>query len=98
MATTEPASPPSVRREFTVRAVAAGCALGAVLAAGNVYTSLKTGFIDGMSIPAVLLAFMIFSGARRFGGGHFGVRSAEPGRYQHARGARPGGPAQRRRL
>ena len=73
MATTEPASPPSVRRELTVRALAAGCALGALLAAGNVYTALKTGFIDGMSIPAALLAFMIFSGARRFGGGPFGV-------------------------
>ena len=73
MATTEAPSPPSVRRELTVRALAAGCALGALLAAGNVYTALKTGFIDGMSIPAALLAFMIFSGARRFGGGPFGV-------------------------
>src|SRR4051812_33351121 len=73
MATTEPAAPPSVRRELTVRALAAGCGLGALLAAGNVYTALKTGFIDGMSIPAALLAFMIFSGARRFGARPFGV-------------------------
>jgi OPT family oligopeptide transporter len=73
MATTEPASPPTIRRELTVRALAAGCVLGAILAAGNVYTALKTGFIDGLSIPAALLAFMIFSSARRFGGGSFGV-------------------------
>jgi uncharacterized oligopeptide transporter (OPT) family protein len=73
MATIEPASAPPVRRELTVRALAAGCVLGAFLAAGNVYTALKTGFIDGLSIPAALLAFMIFSGARRFGGGSYGV-------------------------
>jgi uncharacterized oligopeptide transporter (OPT) family protein len=73
MATTEPASPPTVRRELTVRALAAGCALGALLAAGNVYTALKTGFIDGGAIPAALLAFMLFSVSRRFGSGPFGV-------------------------
>jgi uncharacterized oligopeptide transporter (OPT) family protein len=68
MATTEPASHPPVRRELTVRALAAGCALGALLAAGNVYTALKTGFIDGGAIAAALLAFMVFSGARRVRG------------------------------
>jgi putative OPT family oligopeptide transporter len=73
MVTTEPASPPPVRRELTVRALAAGCVLGAVLGAGNVYTALKTGFIDGGAITAALVAFMFFSAIRRFGSRHFGV-------------------------
>lgn len=73
MATTEPLFAPPVRREATVRALVMGCAIGAVLAAGNVYISLKTGFIDGNAITAALLAFMLFSGARRFGVRSFGV-------------------------
>jgi uncharacterized oligopeptide transporter (OPT) family protein len=73
MATGEPASPPPVRRELTLRALAAGCVLGAVLAAGNVYTALKTGFIDGGAITAALFAFMFFAGVRRVGSRHFGV-------------------------
>ncbi|HTU61354.1 MAG TPA: hypothetical protein VMF89_23025, partial [Polyangiales bacterium] len=36
--------------ELTFRALGAGVALGAVLAAANVYTALKTGYIDGGSI------------------------------------------------
>src|SRR5689334_8170364 len=73
MATTVPLSAPPGRREATLRALITGCAIGAVLAAGNVYTSLKTGFIDGNAITAALIAFMLFAGARRFGARSFGV-------------------------
>jgi uncharacterized oligopeptide transporter (OPT) family protein len=73
MATTEPLSAPPARREATVRALAAGCVLGALLAAGNVYMALKAGFIDGGAITAALVAFVFFSGARRLGVSPFGV-------------------------
>lgn len=53
------------KSELTLRAVIAGCALGAVLAAANVYTDLKTASIDGGNITASVLAFAVFSGARR---------------------------------
>jgi len=57
---------PSVREpELTLRAVLAGCLLGAMLAAANVYTDLKTASIDGGNITASVLAFAIFRGARR---------------------------------
>jgi uncharacterized oligopeptide transporter (OPT) family protein len=69
-----PVDPPALRPEpeLTVRAVVFGCALGALLAAGNVYTGLKTSFIDGGSITAALLGFAFFStfklgGRRPFG-------------------------------
>lgn len=51
--------------ELTWRAVAAGCVLGSVLAAANVYTGLKTGFLDGGSITASVLAFAWFRAAKR---------------------------------
>jgi uncharacterized oligopeptide transporter (OPT) family protein len=73
MSTTAPASPPPVRREATLRALIAGCVIGGLLAAGNVYTGLKTGFIDTGGITAALIAIMVFSGARRLGAGPFGV-------------------------
>ena len=47
--------------ELTVRALLVGCGIGVVLAAGNVYTSLKTSFIDGGSITAALLGFTFFA-------------------------------------
>jgi putative OPT family oligopeptide transporter len=46
--------------ELTFRALGAGVALGAVLAAANVYTALKTGYIDGGSITASVLGFALF--------------------------------------
>jgi uncharacterized oligopeptide transporter (OPT) family protein len=55
----EPARP-----EATVRALVVGCGIGVVLAAGNVYTALKTGFIDSGSIMAALLGFVIFSSVK----------------------------------
>jgi uncharacterized oligopeptide transporter (OPT) family protein len=64
---TTPPPPPVVdppRREATVRALVVGCALGALLAAGNVYTGLKIGFLDSCSIAAALLGFLVFSGVK----------------------------------
>jgi OPT family oligopeptide transporter len=51
--------------ELTARALLFGCALGALLSAGNVYTGLKTSFIDGGSITAALLGFAFFATFRR---------------------------------
>ena len=50
----------SLRREATVRALVSGAVIGMALAAGNVYTTLKVGVIDGGSITAALLAFGVF--------------------------------------
>lgn len=51
--------------ELTLRALIAGSLLGAMLAAANVYTGLKTASIDGGSITASVLAVALFRGARR---------------------------------
>jgi uncharacterized oligopeptide transporter (OPT) family protein len=56
---------PAPQPEATTRALVAGVALGAVLAAGGVYAGLKTSIIDGGSIAAALLGFVMFSRARR---------------------------------
>jgi OPT family oligopeptide transporter len=66
-----PAAPP---RELTARALLFGAVTGAVLAAGNVYTGLKTGFIDGGGITAALLGFAFFATFRRFSPASFGPR------------------------
>lgn len=58
---------PSTRAETTFRALFTGCLIGAVLAAGNVYTGLKIGMIDGGSITAALLGFTLFSTVTRLG-------------------------------
>ena len=47
--------------ELTPRALVVGCLLGAILAAANVYTGLKSAFIDGGSITASVLAFALFA-------------------------------------
>ena len=52
--------------ELTVRALVVGAGIGALLAAGNVYTSLKTTFVDGGALTATLLSFAIFATFRRF--------------------------------
>lgn len=62
-----PAPAASPERELTPRAVALGCGIGAVLAAGNVYTGLKTGFIDTGALTATLVSFTTFAALRRFG-------------------------------
>ena len=51
----------SPRPELTARALLVGGVIGAVLAAGNVYTGLKISIIDGGSITAALLGFMFFA-------------------------------------
>lgn len=48
-----------------MRAVLVGCLLGALLAAGNVYTGLKTGYIDGGSITAAIVGFALFAAGKR---------------------------------
>ncbi len=58
---------PSTRAETTFRALFTGCLIGVVLAAGNVYTGLKIGMIDGGSITAALLGFTLFSTFTRLG-------------------------------
>lgn len=46
--------------QLTVRAVVAGCVLGAVLSLSNIYAGLKIGWGFNMSITAMLLAFAWF--------------------------------------
>ncbi len=53
--------PQPAPRELTLRAVLVGCGIGTLLAAGNVYTSIKTGYIDGGSISAAILGFTFFA-------------------------------------
>ncbi|HVV51433.1 MAG TPA: OPT/YSL family transporter, partial [Polyangia bacterium] len=55
------------RAELSARALVMGCAIGAVLAAGNVYTALKLSIIDGGSITAALLGFLFFGTFTRLG-------------------------------
>src|SRR3569832_2257256 len=61
------AVPAVATRELTVRAVLTGSIIGVLLAAGDVYTGLKTGFIDSGALTATLVSFAVFAGARRFG-------------------------------
>ncbi len=64
-----PAAPP---RELTVRALTVGLAIGAVLAAGNVYTGLKSSWIDGGALTAALLSFTFFATFKRLARMPFG--------------------------
>ena len=50
---------PTAADELTWRALVTGALLGALLAAANVYTTLKTGYIDGGSITASVLGFAV---------------------------------------
>src|SRR4051794_30540791 len=47
-------------RQFTLRAVAFGCVIGAVLAAANLYTGFTIGWLQGASITAAVSAFVVF--------------------------------------
>ena len=58
------ASASSPATEFTARAIFTGCAIGALLAAGNVYSGLKTAYVDGGSITAAVIAFALLGGKR----------------------------------
>jgi uncharacterized oligopeptide transporter (OPT) family protein len=70
VAAPEPAAPPAAApaadAEVSPRALVFGCSLGVLLAAGNVYTGLKTAWIDGGSITVALLGFAFFSTFKRF--------------------------------
>jgi len=57
------------QRELTARALITGALLGSLLAAGNVYTGLKSAFIDGGSITAALVSFTAFATFGRLLGG-----------------------------
>jgi uncharacterized oligopeptide transporter (OPT) family protein len=59
--------PALVSAELSLRAVLAGCGIGAILAVGNVYMGLKTGWGDQGNITASLAGFAIFAFARRLG-------------------------------
>ena len=65
--------PQSAPRELTLRAILVGCGIGVLLAAGNVYTSIKTGYIDGGSISAAILGFTFFAIFRRRGSAPYSV-------------------------
>lgn len=54
-------------RQLTVRAIATGFLLGALLAPCNIYTGLKIGFSFNMSIAAALLSYAFWNGLHRFG-------------------------------
>jgi len=55
----------AARAELSVRALAFGVVLGALLAAANVYAGLKLGFVDAGTTTIVLLAFAAFGAGRR---------------------------------
>jgi uncharacterized oligopeptide transporter (OPT) family protein len=51
--------------ELTLQAVLAGCLIGAVLAIGNVYMSLKTGWGDSGNLTAAVVGFAVMRALRR---------------------------------
>ncbi|KAG5953466.1 hypothetical protein E4U53_005458 [Claviceps sorghi] len=51
-------------RNFTLRSVVAGLAVGTVICAANVYFGLQTGWVSIMSMPASLMGFGIFRALR----------------------------------
>lgn len=57
----------SPERQLTVRAIATGFALGALLAPCNIYAGLKTGFSVNMSIAAALISYAFWNGLHHFG-------------------------------
>ncbi|KAF8552612.1 OPT superfamily oligopeptide transporter [Imleria badia] len=70
---------PVEERQFTLRAVLVGCALGAIIAASNVYLGLKTGWTFGASLFGSIFGFAILkplstSAPSYLGGGYFGPK------------------------
>ncbi|MCB9762325.1 MAG: OPT/YSL family transporter [Alphaproteobacteria bacterium] len=53
--------------QLSVRAVIAGCLLGGVVAAMNIYLGLRTGWSVGGSLIAAILGFSVFAGLGRAG-------------------------------
>lgn len=60
MRETEIERPTHWRQDFSIRAIATGAALGAVLSACNIYSGLKIGWSSNMSITGALLAFALW--------------------------------------
>ncbi|KNC99802.1 OPT superfamily oligopeptide transporter [Spizellomyces punctatus DAOM BR117] len=65
--------------QVTVRAIAIGCLLGAIVGASNMYLGLKTGFTFGPALFGAIIGFSILKPLSRvlppaFGGGHFGPK------------------------
>ncbi|CCG82772.1 Putative uncharacterized protein [Taphrina deformans PYCC 5710] len=65
--------------QFTFRAVAIGCCLGAVVSASNIYLGLKTGWTFGPSLFGSILGFAILKPLSEkapvwLGGGYFGPK------------------------
>src|SRR5262245_39430397 len=57
--------PETAPPELSARAIGFGLLVGAALAAGNVYTGMKLGILDGGTTVVVLLSFAVFSALRR---------------------------------
>src|SRR5712675_3394757 len=53
---------PAIEPDLTIRALASGLAVGALLCIANLYMGLKTGFWDGGQITASVLALALTSG------------------------------------
>ncbi len=53
-------SPEPGERELTLRALLAGCLLGAIITATNMYFGLKTGWTEGGSLLSAILGFSLF--------------------------------------
>jgi uncharacterized oligopeptide transporter (OPT) family protein len=66
------ADSPTLERELTLRAVAAGLLIGAVLAVGNIYLSLKAGWWDSGAIAASILGFSLLTPLARLLGSPYG--------------------------
>ena len=60
-------TPAADEPQLTFRAVAAGCLLGGVVSAMNIYLGLKTGWSIGGSLIAAILGFSVFAGLGRAG-------------------------------
>ncbi|OJA20547.1 hypothetical protein AZE42_07075 [Rhizopogon vesiculosus] len=70
---------PLEEKQLTIRALVVGCALGAVIAASNVYLGLKTGWTFGASLFGSIFGFAILkplstTAPRWLGGGYFGPK------------------------
>lgn len=57
----------SPERQLTVRAIATGFVLGALLAPCNIYAGLKSGFSVNMSIAAALISYAFWNSLAHFG-------------------------------
>ncbi|MBU2534012.1 MAG: OPT/YSL family transporter [Alphaproteobacteria bacterium] len=61
--------------ELTVRAIATGMVIGAILTPCNVYSGLKIGWTFNMSVAAGLIGFALWTAAQRtFGAAAFGLK------------------------